>query len=80
MIMKKILHIKRFEINKNDNTETLGDIVTKIIVLKSNLTILKYAVIKNNATNYIVQYFDNKTLIKDLPPYLNLQIRPKINS
>ena len=75
----KNLKIKRFEIYKNYNAETLGDIVKKIIVLKSNLTILKYS-IKKEESNCTVQFCDNKTLVKDLPQYLNIQIKPLINA
>lgn len=47
--------------------------------MKSNLTILKYS-IKKEESNYTVQYYDNKTLVKDLPQYLNIQIKPLINA
>ena len=71
--------IKRFEVlNKSIQTGILDDLLNKIIVLKKNLTILSYSIIKND--DYIVQYYNKDESIKKLPKFLNIQIKPAIKT
>lgn len=71
--------IKQFEIpNKSSQTGTIGDFIQSIIVLQKKISILSYSIIKND--DYIVQYYDGNELIKKLPKFINIQIKPATNT